>query len=214
MALPQLIELHQRKWLFKVTTELSKQPERDVCLLAFFIGTPCSTLEINRIQLKDILSKSGSLNKSFIIRGKKDYHDNDRHYYLANSKINIYIEKYLNYRVKNKVCLGNNPDQYNGLDPDEAFFISYQNKSFSLVKKKDSFTCDALNRHIKTLLRQAGIENPSILSGRRTFAVNLYRQGCDIAHLMHMLGDKTAETTKKLVETNTVDMRAISENAF
>lgn len=70
MALPPIIEKSQRDWLFKVTNELSKQPERDCCLLAFFLGTQCSTLEINRIQVKDILHKSGSLNKKFLIRGK------------------------------------------------------------------------------------------------------------------------------------------------
>ncbi|MBL4766007.1 MAG: site-specific integrase [Colwellia sp.] len=214
MALPQIIEKPQRDWLFKVTNEISQNPERDSCLLAFFLGTQCSTLEINRILLKDVLNKSGKLNKKFIIRGKQDYQNDDRYYYFANAKINSYIEKYLEHRVKSKICRGDNPDQFRGLDPDDYFFISYQNKGFSLIRKGDKYKCDALNRHIKTLLSQAGIESPSILSGRRTFAVNLHRQGCDVGHLMHMLGDRTVETTKKLIETDTVDMGAIAANAF
>ncbi|WP_150141293.1 site-specific integrase [Candidatus Enterovibrio escicola] len=214
MALPPLIDKAQRDWLFKITRELSKHPERDTCLLAFFLGTQLSTLEINRLLLKDVLHKSGKLNKHFLIRGKKDYHGDDRYYYLANKKINGLIESYLDYRVKNKVCLGDNPDQYRSLDPNEAFFISYQGIGFSLVRKGDNYACDALNRHIKQLLKQSGIEQPSVLSGKRTFAVNLYQQGCDIAHLMHMLGDRSIETTKRLVETNPVDMAAISARSF
>jgi site-specific recombinase XerD len=214
MALPEYIGKTQRDWLFNVTKTISQNPERDSCLLAFFFGTQCSTLEINRMQLKDVLNKSGNLNKKFLIRGKQDYHNDDRYYYLANKKVNNFIEKYLNHRVKNKICLGNNPDQYRGLEPDDAFFISYQNKGYSLIRKGDKYKCDALNRHIKTLLKQSGIESPSILSGRRTFALNLHRQGCDIAHIMHMLGDRTVETTKKLIETDKADMAAISANAF
>ncbi len=133
---------------------------------------------------------------------------------MANKKINGLITDYLTYRVKHKVVRGDNPDHYLGLDPDDALFISYQGKGFSLVRKDDNYTCDALNRHIKGLLRQSGIEQPSVLSGKRTFAVNLYQQGCDIVHLMHMFGDRSIETTKRLVETNPVSMASISANAF
>ncbi|MGI2140441.1 hypothetical protein [Shewanella baltica] len=65
MGLPQLIEKSQRDWLFRVTKLNSKQPERDQCLLAFFFGSACTTLEINRVQLKDVLNKSGRLNRSY-----------------------------------------------------------------------------------------------------------------------------------------------------
>ena len=154
------------------------------------------------------------MNNKFVIRDKKDYQDNERYYYLKNNRINALIEKYLDYRVKNRICFGDNPDQFRGLDPNEAFFISYRNKGYSLIQNGEKYKCDALNRHIKTLLKQGGVEVPSTLSGRRTFAVSLHRQGCDIAHLMHMLGDRTVETTKKLIEQDTVDIGAIAANAF
>ena len=213
MALPPLIEKPQRDWLFKVTKNNSKQPERDGCLLAFFFGTACTTLEINRIQLKDIMHKSGRLNKSFEVRGS------ERTFYLTSKRLTDYTEAYIAYRVKNKIGLGNNPDQYQGLDPDEALFFSYQNKAFSIVRKKtgagkDSYSCDALNRHVKMLMQNAGIESPSILSGRRTFAVALHRLGYDVAHIHHLLGNKTLETTQKLLTTDPVEMGAIAAKAF
>ncbi|MFL7013702.1 site-specific integrase [Enterovibrio norvegicus] len=183
-------------------------------MLAFFLGTPLSTLEINRIQLGDVIGKSGSLNHQFDIRGKADYHGDTRFYCLSNMRINTLINNYLDYRVRNKICRGNNPDQYRGLEPNDAFFISYQNRPFSLIRQGDKYRCDAINRHIKQLLRQGGVEKPSILSGKRTFAVNLHTQGCDIAHLMAMLGDRSEETTRRLVETNPVSMAAIAANAF
>lgn len=154
MALPTLIEKKSWDWLFKVTAQNSKQPERDLCLLAFFFGSACTSLELNRIQIRDVTMKSGKLAKSFTVRG------NEREVFLSNSRLCSYLTDYLQYRVKNKICLGNHPDHYLGLDPDEGLFISRQNRPFSIVRKKtitgaDSYTCDALNRHIVTLLRNS-----------------------------------------------------------
>ncbi|SHO57873.1 tyrosine-type recombinase/integrase [Vibrio quintilis] len=213
MALPPFIDKAKRDWLFKVTELNSTQPERDAALLAFFFGSACTTLEINRIQLKDVLKKSGKLSKRFDVRG------NERVVYLTNPKLCDYTNRYIDYRVKNRIGLGDNPDQYLGLDPDDALFFSYQSKPFSIVRTKtkrgnDTYRCDALNRHLKMLMQNAGIESPSILSGRRTFAVTLHRQGYDIAHIHYMLGNKTLETTQKLLTTDPISMGDIARNAF
>lgn len=213
MGLPQLIEKSQRDWLFKVTRQNSKQPERDQCLLAFFFGSACTTIEINRIQLKDVLNKSGRLNRSYTVRGV------EREFYLSSPKLCEFLNQYLAYRVKKRIGLGDNPDQYRGLDPDNSLFYSYQNKPFSIVRKQtpagsDSYSCDALNRHIKTLLKNAGVESPSVLSGRRAFAVELHRHGYDVAHIHYLLGNKTLETTQKLLTTDPISMGAIAANAF
>lgn len=217
MALPPIIEKSQRKWLFSVTKELSKQAERDLCLLGYFFGTGMTTLQINRVQLKDVLHKSGKLCAEFKIKGT------DHTFYLVSKLLIKLTNDYLQYRVKHKICLGNNPDQYLGLDGDEPLFISSStkgnNKGFSIVKKttsigNDSYTCNALNRHLIHLMKQAGIEGGSILSGRRTFCVTLHRQGFDLAHIHRLLNNKTLETTQKLLTTDTVDMAAIAKQAF
>lgn len=219
MPLPPLIKSSQVDWIFKVTDQRSKHAIRDKCLIAYFLGSPCSTLEINRIQLKDVIHKSGSLNKKFAIKEVVNSSDINRYFYLTNKKLIEFTKQYLNHRVKNKIALGDNPDQYLGLDPDEGFFISYQGKGFSIAKRerpnnKITYTCDSLNRHIKMLLSQSGIENPSILSGRRTFAVNLHRKGFDVAHIHHLLGNKTLETTMKILTTDPVEMGNIAAQAF
>ncbi|MDF4642009.1 MULTISPECIES: hypothetical protein [Vibrio harveyi group] len=67
---------------------------------------------------------------------------------------------------------------------------------------------------IKRLLADAGIEQPSILSGRRTFAVRLKRHGVDTPTIHLMLGNKTLETTLRQIETDTVCMVAIADMAF
>ena len=213
MALPAFLESHQIKWVFKVIKQINKYPDRDTCLMTFFLASALTTLEINRIQLKDVLHKNGSIKKEFQVKGEMA-----RTGYIT-KQMKPSLQKYIEWRVKHKLCLGNNPDQYLTLDPDEALFLSNQGHAFSVVRKKtpkgnDTYSCDALNRHIKNLLKEAGIESPSILSGRRTYAINLQRKGFDVAHIHSMLGNKTAETTKKLLSTDPVDMGWIAAQAF
>jgi len=219
MPLPHLIEPSEREWLFKVTKETSSDPVRDVCLLGYFLATPCITLEINRIQLRDVLHKSGKLNKQFPIRGTASYNGEDRLIYLKNKRLVEFTKSYIQHRVKNNIGMGDNPDQYLGLDPDEALFYTSKGSGFSVVAKKTAkgsptYSCDALNRHLKLLMNRAGIECPSVLSGRRTFAVMLKRKGFDVAHIHHLLGNKSLKTTTKLLTTDPLDMGAIAAEAF
>jgi len=217
MPLPHLIEPSEKDWLFKVTKETSLQPVRDVCLLGYFLATPCTTLEINRIQIRDVLSKSGKLNKKFAIR---DFGNGDeRNIYLKNKTLRELTNNYIQYRIKNNIGMGNHPDHYLGLDPDEPLFFTSKGAGFSIVKKitakkSISYSCDALNRHLKSLMSKAGIEDPSVLSGRRTFAVTLKRKGFDVSHIHHLLGNKTIATTTKLLTSDPVDMGAIAAEAF
>lgn len=80
MALPPVID--NQRWLFKVTESQSSEPEMALCLLGLFIGTGLRTIEISRIQTKDIFTKSGKLNKRFTVRG-----DNEREVFLVNKKL-------------------------------------------------------------------------------------------------------------------------------
>lgn len=175
MAMPHLIEQNEKAWLFKVTNETSTQPVRDVCLLGYFSMTPCITLENNRIQLQDVLHKSGKLNKSFVIRGVKSYSGEDRIIYLVNKRLREVTKAYIDFRVKNKIGMGDHPDHYLGLDPDESLFFTNKGAGFGITSKVTgkgsiSYSCDALNRHLKTLMGKAGIECPSVLSGHQAAA--------------------------------------------
>lgn len=56
MALPPIIEDKDKMWLFKVITQ-SSEPELNACLMGFFLGSGMTTIEICRIQVKDILKR-------------------------------------------------------------------------------------------------------------------------------------------------------------
>ncbi len=219
MALPPLIEPDKKRWLFKVTAETSSNAVRDLCLLGYFLGTGCTTLEINRIQVRDVLHKSGKLKSEFAVRGNPSFNGEERIVYLKNIKLRELTQDYINLRVSSHVGLGDHPDHYLGLDPVEALFFTNKGAGFSVVSKtsdKDviTYSCDALNRHLKLLMKLSGIEGASILSGRRTFAVTLKRKGFDVSYIHHLLGNKTLETTTKLLTRDPVDMGRLAAEAF
>ncbi|HHI5411481.1 TPA: tyrosine-type recombinase/integrase [Vibrio metoecus] len=209
MALPPIIEDKDKTWLFKVITQ-SPEPELNACLMGFFLGSGMTTLELCRIQVSDIIKKNGELTKYFAVKG-----DVVRDFYLSNLKLQNLIKSYIEKRRKD----GDNPDQYLGFDPDEPFF-KRKNGEYFKIKRRDTtkgnitYHCNALNAHIKRILADSGIEQPSILSGRRTFAVRLKRQGVDTPTIHLMLGNKTLETTLRLIDTDTVSMLAIADMAF
>lgn len=94
MALPTLIEDKDRAWIFKV---ISQTPESDLnaCLFGFWLGSGMTTLELCRVQVKDILTKSGQLTKCFAIKG-----DVERDFYLSNVKLQNLIKTYLDKRMQ------------------------------------------------------------------------------------------------------------------
>ncbi|WP_210467462.1 site-specific integrase [Vibrio crassostreae] len=207
MALPTLIEEKDKAWLLKAVTQ-TQEPELNACLIGFFLGSGLTTLEICRIQVKGIVKKSGQFTKCFAVKGEVE-----RDFYLSNLKLQNLIKSYIEKRPKD----GDHPDLFGAFDPDEPFFKQSNGDHFK-IKRRDTqkgnatYHCNALNNHIKRLLADAGIEQPSILSGRRTFAVRLKRKGVDTPTIHKMLGNKTLETTLRLIDT--VDMLAIADMAF
>ncbi|MBD1559583.1 site-specific integrase [Vibrio sp. S9_S30] len=207
MALPPVVDNPQ--WLFKVTKQQDSNPEMSLCLLGFFLGTGLKTIEICRIQVGDLISKSGELNRKFLVRGEAE-----RDVFLVNEKLKTLIRDYIEVRAPD----GNHPDNYCGFNPAEPFFKRKRFGEFKILAKqsgsgKRSFYCPSLNNHIKKLLNHSGIENPSIESGRRTFALKL-KGRVDVPSIHKALGNKDINTTKKLLHTDPITMRELAELAF
>lgn len=200
MALAHLITRSEKNWLFKLTKSYSKWPERDLCLLAFFIGTPCTILELNRITLSDVLSGSDTINKSFTIRGDKALNGEYREVFIKQD-IAKYLSKYLE-------SIPNN------LFDNEFLFKTLSGQPFSITTLKGNQRADSLTRHVLDLLRESGIEQPSALSGRRTFATEANRKGIHISVIHHSLGNKKLITTKRLIDSDPSIIGEVSNKAY
>ncbi|GAB6264273.1 hypothetical protein PSSHI_45170 [Photobacterium sp. R1] len=150
------------------------------------------------------------MTKCFAVRG-----DVERDFYISNIKLQNLIKDYIGKRKQD----GNHPDQFLGHDPDAPMFTRSNGDQFNIKRRttpsgNDSYHCNALNNHIKRLLGDAGIDQPSILIGRRTFAVRLKRKGVDVPTIHLMLGNRDLKTTYRLIDSDPVNMGALAEIAF
>lgn len=208
MPLAHYVTKHQLKWIRKIIDEISPWPERDHLLINMFLGTPCSIYELNRIQVKDVVSRSGKLNKKFDLDAK-DFRGDDRFCYLTNLEIKKSLEVYLDTFPTN-----GETKEHRGFDPLVNLFLTCDEKAFAMTKKGVKYKPDSLRRHIFNLLKESGIENPSSETGRRTFAINLQKEHMHVVHINHLLGDKRLSTTKKLLTSDPTNMGAIAAKGF
>lgn len=199
MSLAHLITKPEQEWLFKLTKSYSKWPERDLCLLAFFIGSPCKILELNKITISDVLSGADKINKSFIIRGDKAFNGDYRKMYIKQN-ISKFLSKYL--------------ESIPNLFDNELLFRTLKGEGFAITTVKGKQRADSLKRHLLDLLRESGIEQPSSESGRRTFATAAHRRGEHISTIHWLLGNKSLKTTKRLINSDPLTIGEVSINAF
>jgi len=198
MALEHLITKKGRDWLFKITKLDSPWYFRDWCLLAFFMGSPCTILELNKITISDVLS-GDIINKKFTIRGDKALNGEYRIMY-----INEDLTKLLRNYIKSMANVYEN----------ELLFRTLKGEGFAITKVKGKERADSLTRHILDLLRESGIEQPSAKSGRRTFATTAYRNGIHVSVIHHLLGNKMLKTTERLINSDPLTMGEVSINAY
>lgn len=199
MALPHLITKSEQKWLFELTESYSKWAKRDLCLLAFFIGSPCTILELNRITISDVLSSTDDIKKSFIIRGDKDFKGRYRLVYIKEN-----IAKFL------RTYLESIPNLFDN----EFLFRTLKGESFAITTVNGKQRPDSLKRHIMDLLKESGIEYPSSQSGRRTFATKASRKGVHVSDIHHLLGNKTLRTTMRWINSDPERVGLIAEDAY
>lgn len=199
MALPYLIKDSDIRFIEKWITASSKWIEHDLCLLAFFVGTPCTILELNRITISDVMNSEGKIKKSFVIRGDKAFNGECRVVYIK-EHLKKYIAKYLR-------CIDD-------VFKNEFLFRTLSGQPFSITTLKGNQRADSLSRHILDILRESGIEQPSALSGRRTFATKANNNGVHVSVIHHLLGNKTLITTKRLIDSDPLTMGALSAKAY
>lgn len=198
MALEHLITQSEWEWLVKLIKDQSPWKQRDLCLLAFFVGSPCTILELNKITISDVLS-GDTINKKFTIRGDKAMNGEYRIMY-----INHDLTKLLRNYIKSMDNVYEN----------EYLFRTLKNEAFAITMFKGKQKPNSLTRHILDFLRESGIEQPSAKSGRRTFATTAHRNGIHISVIHYLLGNKMIATTKRLIDSDPLSMGEVSKGAY
>lgn len=217
LAKPPVVEPKDIEHAVKVARVTGTHGIRNAALLYVLFGTGLTAGEIGRLTTHDYCDSKGSTRRKCIVRAEISYNGYERALFWSNKKIVDAIDAYLAWRVDNSVGLGT-PGRYRDLDPHSALFHNGRSGGgFTATKyikggveRESAMVLTAL---FKNLLKQAGVEG-SALSGRRTLAVLLARQGKDPALVREMLGLRNISQAREMMRTDPVRMADIVAKAF
>ena len=217
MAKPPVVSPSDIEHAVKVARVSGANGIRNAALLYTLFATALTPGEIGRLVVHDYCAADGKTRRKCLVRQEISYNGYSRALYWANTKLVTAIDAYLTWRVENKVGLGT-PDRYRGLDPHGPLFVNgrtggaFMATSYAKdgVQRESAMVLSAL---FKKLLKQAGVEG-SALSGRRTFAVLLGRQGKDPAVVREMMGLRNISDAKAIMAGDPVRMADIVAKVF
>jgi integrase len=219
MAKAVYITNNQRKNLFGVTAVCSNNPTRDQALLALVLGTPMKVIELARLTVADVLAENGDYVKDYTMRPELSYNGRPRPLSWESKRLREYLDGYFYIRRWHGLADTNLPGAYRRLDPESPAILTDEGKPFPLDRRTTpkgtiTYTCSSMTRLISKRMSEAGIEGGTAESGRRTFAVNLQRQGFSIAVIHRLLGNANLKTTRRLLDSDPEDLGAIASKAF
>jgi integrase/recombinase XerD len=184
------------KRLLKVVLS-STHAKRDTLLVLMSYGLGLRAVELAALRIEQVLHPNGEVRDCIHLTRTKGNHK--RTVYLSDLKIHKAILEYIEERkitsVKKRIL-------YNH---DQPLFLS---------QKKDYFTNDTLAKRFETLYREAGIQDASSHSGRRTFATNLIENGVDIKAVSTLMGHASIQMTALYIQDNPERLKKITSHAL
>lgn len=219
MAKAPYIEDHRLKHMLKVAAVSGELPVRNVALLTCVYGTGMMLTELARLPLRAYLKADGSVLDESAVPAEIAYNGSKRPLYWSNVKLVAALDKYLTYRLDHRHRVTTRKAAYRSLDPDAPIFLTDEGEPYKLTQRRTgtgaiSYSCDSLSQLFRKLHLQAGVEGASAMSGRRTFAVRLNNNNIDVKHIKVLLGLKTLQATKALIDADPVRLGKIAASVF
>ncbi|KAA1003449.1 site-specific integrase [Paraburkholderia panacisoli] len=214
MAKPPVIESHQLRHALKVAAVTGQNPVRDVALLLLFYGTGLMPNEVGKLLLTDYLSANGTVRVDSVVRAEISFNGKARPLVWSNAKLRRVIDDYLAYRLAARHGVTTTPAAYRGLDQHGPLFRAADGEPFTFTRRVTgsgaiSYSCETLTEIVRRLHQQAGIEGGNASAARRTFAVNLHRQGRSLKFIQQLIGVSSLSAVKTMVEGDPVTLASI-----
>lgn len=214
MARAPVIELHQLRHALKVAAVTGQSPLRDVALLAVLYSTGVTPNEAAKLIVSDYLGADGSVRVESTLRPEIAFNGKARPLLWANVKAREALDDYLRYRRDAGHGTSTARAAYQGLDPASPLFLSCDGAPFAFTRRVTrtsavSYSCETLNEIIRRLHTQAGIESGNASAARRTFAVNLHRQGRSPKLIQRLIGVSSLAAVKRLVDGDPVTLASV-----
>lgn len=218
MAKAPVVEESEFRHAVKVAAVTGQSRERDVALLWVAYGTGMMPIELARLAVGDFLNADGGVRRDSEVRSEIAFNHKARPLYWTNRSVVAAVGAYLDSRIKFGYGASDDPGQYRGLDPASPLFLAVAGQPFTFTRRitpagTESYSCESLTQVIRRLHTQAGIENGSALSARRTFCVRLARDGYDLRHIQVALGLQSLTAVKRMAMADPVRLGAIVARA-
>ena len=165
----------------------TKNPKRNRLMVLSTYWSGMRVGEVAALRVKNVLNEDGTLKREVYLEPFQTKGNSSRIVYLP-EKLMIEIENYLNANP----FLKSNRDQ-------PLFIPERGRKNDGSIT---SFTADSLTHTFIRFYRNAGIENASSHSGRRTFITNLASKGVSARVLQDLAGHKHLSTTQQYIDIN------------
>ncbi|CAB3663069.1 hypothetical protein LMG24076_01550 [Trinickia soli] len=120
----------------------------------------------------------------------------------------------LAYRLVARHGVTTTPAAYRGLDPHSPLLRAGDGEPFTFTRRVTgsgaiSYSCESLTEIVRRLHQQAGIEGGDASAARRSFAVQLHRQGRSLKLIQTLIGVSSLSAVKNLIEADPVRLAAI-----
>lgn len=171
---------HQTPKQIKLTVE--RQAKRtnwiDGAMVSFSGLLYFNLIELSLISVSDLITKTGKINKSFVMPEYISGKDKGRLVSIGSKGFLIeVINHVIEYRIANGFGVIKNTGMYCNLDPDTEFFLNAKGEPFKLKKNNsDNYQPYSLRRHIKNLNIGEGID---IRSLNESFISNVWNASRD-----------------------------------
>ncbi|KVT55547.1 site-specific integrase [Burkholderia ubonensis] len=214
MAKAPVIELHQVRHALKVAAITGQAPLRDVALLAVLYSTGVTPNEAAKLTVSDYLGADGAVRVDSTLRPEIAFNGKGRPLIWANAKAREAVDDYLRYRREAGHGISTARAVYRGLDAQSPLFLTSDGAPFTFTRRVTrtgaaSYSCETLNEIIRRLHTQAGIESGNANAARRTFAVNLHRQGRSPKLIQQLIGVSSLAAVRRLVDGDPVTLASV-----
>ena len=165
----------------------TKNPKRNRLMVLFTYWGGMRVGEVAALKVKNVLNDDGTLKSEIYLEPYQTKGKQARVVYLP-EKLHIEIENYLNANLLIK--------------SNRELPLFLPERGFKGDINASGFTADSLTHTFMRFYRNAGIENASSHSGRRTFITNLASKGVGARVLQELAGHKHLSTTQQYIDIN------------
>lgn len=165
----------------------TKNPKRNRLMVLFTYWGGMRVGEVAALKVKNVLNDDGTLKSEVYLEPYQTKGNHARVVYLP-EKLLIEIENYLNANLLIK--------------SNRELPLFMPERGFKGDLNVSGFTADSLTHAFMRFYRNAGIENASSHSGRRTFITNLASKGVSARVLQELAGHKHLSTTQQYIDIN------------